>query len=511
MRLALAGREVDGERAAFAATVLLAGATFWLVPRLPMSDLPQHAAQVALWHDLLTGASKWQPLLYLNYFTPYLVGEGAALALSFVLPVSAALKAVLFLAYLGFVASCMALRVRFGGDRRLDWLFVPGYFGYACALGLYTFLVAAPLGVLFMVLAHRYASRPSPAAGALLCLADVVLFFSHGLVFLFANTIGGLFLLLSVRSWPRLLPAALPYVGAGLLCVVYALVQMRGDTAFTVETYKSGWYWDLTRLDFVAFTTGGPVGRRFNADWAMGALVVLALGAPLALGARFNRSDRNAYVPLAITCLIWLAAPMAALNFGALYPRFAIFLLPAWAFVFTPPAAGRERRDLAGALWLPILCWAFLVVRCEQLIAFGKESETFEDVLAAAEPGARAVALIFDPLSPAAGDVVAYFHFPLWYQAEKGGLVDYNFAGTPAQIVRYRPDSLPATFLTPNWTWRRPEDLDWARDETTYRYYFVRSIRPLPDGFFPGGRCAPALVKSSGPWSLFENVSCHRG
>ena len=106
-----------------------------------MIDLAQHAGQVTLWRDLLLGTSKWQSFLYINYFTPYLVGYGLALPLSFVMPVSAALKLLLTIAYCGFVAACVAQRARLGGDRRLDWLFIPGFFGYAYALGFYTTLV----------------------------------------------------------------------------------------------------------------------------------------------------------------------------------------------------------------------------------------------------------------------------------------------------------------------------------------------------------------------------------
>jgi hypothetical protein len=127
--------EVEIERLAFVATVLFAGATFWFAPRLPMTDLPQHAGQVAVWHDLLLGTSPWQSLVYVNYFTPYLVGYGAALLLSFVMPVWAALNLLLAFAYYGLVAACVALRARLGGDRRLDWLFLPGFFGYAYSWG----------------------------------------------------------------------------------------------------------------------------------------------------------------------------------------------------------------------------------------------------------------------------------------------------------------------------------------------------------------------------------------
>src|SRR5512135_54995 len=96
-------------RVAFWATVLFAAATFWFVPRPPMADLPQHAGQIALLHDLLTGESKWEPLLHIDWFTPYLVGYGSALLLSFAMAVLAAVKVVLTAAYLGFVAMCVAL------------------------------------------------------------------------------------------------------------------------------------------------------------------------------------------------------------------------------------------------------------------------------------------------------------------------------------------------------------------------------------------------------------------
>jgi hypothetical protein len=88
----LENRPVDFARVGFMASVVLAGATFWISPRLPMTDLAQHAAQVTLWRDLLLDTSKWQSFLYINYFTPYLVGYGLALPLSLVMPVSAVLK-----------------------------------------------------------------------------------------------------------------------------------------------------------------------------------------------------------------------------------------------------------------------------------------------------------------------------------------------------------------------------------------------------------------------------------
>jgi hypothetical protein len=180
---------VPSERVAFWLTVILAGATVWIVPRLPLADLPQHAGQIALWHDLTQGTSKWQSLVQVNYFTPYLVGCSLALLLSFIIPVSAALKLLLALSYYGFVLGCIALGRRMGTDRRLDWLFVTGFFGLAYLYGFFPFLIALPIGLAFMALAHRHAERPTAASGALLAVTGLVLFFSHGLVFAFATVV----------------------------------------------------------------------------------------------------------------------------------------------------------------------------------------------------------------------------------------------------------------------------------------------------------------------------------
>jgi len=504
-------KEVEVQRLAFVATVIFAGATFWFAPRLPMTDLPQHAGQVAVLHDLVLGTSKWEALLHVNYFTPYLVGYSLALLLSFVLPVSAALKLLLALAYYGFVAACVALRGRLGGDRRLDWLFIPGFFGFAYAWGFYTFLIAAPLGLLFVLLAHRYADRPTPALGVVLFLADLALFFSHGLVFLFANCIGGMFLLLGCRRVAHLLPALLPYVAVGLWCLVYALVGLRFEAARSGELFDITWGWDLTRLDFLIFSMGWPTTGGFDANWTLTVLLLLVLGAPLVLGARFNRRDSTVFVPFLMVLLVWAFVPDAAMSTWFLYQRFALFLLPFYALMFQAPAdpvpLGVMRR-----LWLPLLCWAFLALYAERLRAFATESAAFDEVLAAAQPGHRALGLVLDQGSAAIRSRAVYAHFPLWYQAEKAGFVDFNFAVFLPQVVRYRLDRAPATFrdTASASAWRIAEDFDWTRDQAAiYRYFFVRRTAPLPPAYFPAGRCEPVLLRSVGPWSVFENVNCH--
>lgn len=487
-------------RVAFWATVLFAAATFWFVARPPMADLPQHAGQIALLHDLLRGGSKWQPLVTVNWFTPYFAGYGPALLLSFVMPVLAALKLLLALAYFGFVWACVALRRALEGDERLDWLFVPSFFGIVYAAGLYTFLLAAPLGVLFVLLALRYARSPTAALGVLLLLADLVLFFAHGLVFLFANAIGGLFLLLRARGLGRLLVTALPYLGVGMLCLAYTLARLRLEPAVAGDPWSFYGGWNALRFSLPYLWAGWSTEDPHNGMFAV--LFALQLGAPLLLRDRLGRGE--ALVPFLVTALVWIAVPLRAQGTGALYLRFVLFVLPFYALAFRPQPQSSGWRGLV----LPLLCWLLLAVHVERLLAFAKESAPFEEVLAAAAPSDRALAVVFDATS-ATGSELAYMHWPAWYQAERGGFVDFNFARFLPQIVRYRPDQTPARFGQEDWAQNPAGGFDWERDgAAAYRYFFVRHRGPLPESFFPSGPCRPVPVMASGDWSLFENARC---
>jgi hypothetical protein len=85
------------------------------------------------------------------------------------------------------------------------------------------------------------------------------------------------------------------------------------------------------------------------------------------------------------------------------------------------------------------LCWSFLAIEASRSLAFAKETASFDEVLAATKPGYRALGLILYDESPAFMGFSVYGNFPVWYQAEKHGLVDYNFAHLAPQVIRYRP------------------------------------------------------------------------
>jgi hypothetical protein len=140
---------------------------------------------------------------------------------------------------------------------------------------------------------------------------------------------------------------------------------------------------------------------------------------------------------------------------------------------------------------------------------FGREAADFDTLATQLEPGQRALALIADPVSPAAGGVPAYVHHGLWYQAEHGGLVDFNFAWVQPQVVRYRVDARPPVAL--NFPWG-PQQFEWTRHQgTNYRYFLVRlGERAAPD-WFAGAPCKPSLLLKQGAWQAFEQSACPSG
>ncbi|WP_248320419.1 hypothetical protein [Caballeronia sp. Sq4a] len=505
----------------FLATVLYGAALFWIAPRPPLADLPQHAGQVMLLRDLLERASPWQSLVQLNLLTPYLIGYGLALPLTYLMPVAAALKCLMTVAYLGFVASCVGFRRHLHGDARLDWLFVPGCFGFAFGWGFYTFLVAAPLGILFIWLTYGYATALSVKKGVAIALAGAVLFFCHGLVFLFACAVGVGFVLFKQRPLAHGVRALEPFVPLGLLCIAYVLRSratdpLLGQTVPDIVVFK--WGWNLHRvLSLPVYVWGMSKSAAMYLP-----LVALMFAAPWLWRDRINR-DRAVIVPMLAVTFIWFAVPDAALKTGYLYHRFALFLLPAYALMFCPaPRSASDGRASAsgsasGSPWtawrgvgvqaaIIAGCWIFLTDQAIRLHRFAAENAPLENLLARAEPGQRALNLVFDRDSPAYGSIAAYMHQALWYQAEKHGFVDFNFATFVPQIVRFKPGMLP---LQPPALEGDPRRFDWTRDNgRQYRYFFVHKAGPLPANFFANEECDVVQVVQEGEWSLYERRDC---
>lgn len=497
-------------RILFVLAVVWGASIFWLAPHPPMVDLPQHAGQVALLRDLLLGNSRWADVMQVNLLTPYLIGYGLALPLAFVLPVAAALKVLLSAAYIAFVCLCVVLRRHFGADSRLDWLFLVSFFGFAYGWGFLTFLVAAPIGLLFVLLSDRYAMAPTATRGALVLGAGLLLLASHGLTFVFGWIVGAVLVVVRARSVRERLHRLWPHAALALACLGYFLISRHFESSYKTDIdsmFVLGWRWQrVPRALIYTWAT-------HSVSWlpTVGALLVPCF--PWLLGLRIDPARWPNLVAFAGVSVILLFAPSFAMKTAYLDERFGLFLVPAYAWMFT--CCTRSSNPwLSGRGVVAQLAWVLMIATCLGLLAmhsarawrFGQETAEFDAALSRLEPGHRGLSLVFDRSSQADQSKNVYLHYAAWYQAHKQGLIDFNFAWFVPQIARFKPDRVPAAGAGFEWG---PEYFDWQRHRgADYRYFFVRHSGQVPARLFKDAHCPPVPVAVLTGWTIFERRAC---
>lgn len=492
------------ERRLFWLTLILAAGMNWLAPRLPMVDLPQHAAQVALWRDLLLGQSPWSDLVYINLLTPYLIGYGLTLPLAFVFSIDVATRIVLTAAFLAFVGMSVLLRRHFGSDRRLDWLFLLSFHGFAWKWGFYTFLAASPMGLLFLLLAARHAARSTAGSAATLVAAGALLLFSHGLLFIAGLFLGGMLTLEPLwrqRGRTAFLLLA-PFAVLALMCLAFRMATMQLDGSMQLDAIHYGDpLWLRPSVLLISVSDLDVYGTLL-----MPVATVAAFWMPGLFGLKLNGWGPRL---LAAGLLIILAAtPFYAFQTDFLYKRFALFIPPIFALVFRASDRRGPGSDsgMAALAVLMAASWTVLAIQASRIAAFAAESRPFETLLRAAQPGKRALGLSFDKTSPAAANNYVYMHYAAWYQAEKHGFSDYNFAVFHPQVVRFRPGKDPE--IPQDLPWRQLR-LDWSEiDARLYDYFFLRASPAQLEATMRDSPCRLKMLAQDGAWVLLERQEC---
>ncbi|MDD4914631.1 MAG: hypothetical protein PHW13_06300 [Methylococcales bacterium] len=485
-------------RILFMLTAVYAAGVFWLAPRPPMADLPQLAVQAATLKDLMDGHSPWANVYTINLFTPYLTSYLAWLGLSHLFSVTVSAKILLSLGYLFFIYACIRLRKTLDGDERLDWLFIPGFFGICFKWGFFTFMLATPFCLLFIAYAKQFADTPSLRKGVHLLLTGILVFFSHGLAFWFALAVGLGFLLKRFELSKAFLWLCLPYI---LLAVFFSLYIVSKSLEASESIAQNGLYWGWYRGRLEQFLIY-ILGKEEDAIFLPITLLLFAF--PFLLGSRLKLQWHDRQIPFIVLLLVWAVWPswgfLSGMDFAFIYQRFALFTLPLYAMLFQPatPAFG-QIRTLAALTAAMLACWLFLGVQSVRMYRFADESADFDKLTAVAEPRHSALYLIFDAASPAAGNSVAYRHFPAWYQVQSQGNVEFNFAWYRNQVVIFRDNQNRAI---PRYG-SQPAAFRWREDAgDSFYYFFIRG--ELPANFFAAASCPIRKIAESGAWALYR-------
>jgi hypothetical protein len=479
----------------FAAVLVLTVAPLWISRHLPAVDMAQHAAQIGAMQEIWAGNEMFTRVFEINWFTPYLLGYVLLYLLSFLVPVAIASQILVSIALVLMpILTGRLLRV-VGADERWKWLAIPASFGLAFYWGFLTFMLAVPLGLYFLIASIRFSHAPSVRGGITIAVFGSFLFFCHAFALCFVSMLALSYVCSTGwRNLRTLLLKLVPFAAPLPLIATWLLLTHQSDG----PAQESPIVWKPLS-ERATMLLQQIVG--LDVFWTI--LLVPVAAAVLLLprlgGSRLSTRPER-WMPLVIGLAAYFTLPSTWLSTAFVFDRLGVFIVPLWLMVWDPPATTPSRRVDWLAILVPIV-WT--LANSARFAAFGKETEPFRHVLAQMEPGRTVASMIADAHSPLFSAPV-YMHFPSWYQATSGGIVDFNFGDFHVQPVRYRRDAGPRINELLGWY---PLDFRWDVDGgDKYDYFIIKSNADVSAPIFKERLGSVELVAHEGWWWLYRNV-----
>ncbi len=478
---------MNAGRAAAAIAGALCLVPIWASGHLPMVDLAQHAAQVALW------THRDDPLFFppgvyrFHWFTPYLGAYVLARAFAALFGVATALKLTVSVAAAAVPLSAAVLLKVTKGDPWWAVAAAPLAFGVSFYSGFLNFLIAIPVAILLIAAVLRFESDPSPRNGVWIALASLGLAFCHALAF----AVGVLVAAAAIAGGASDLRTKLR--GGLFLAIPFPLVAAWALTVWLGEAHvRTPIRW--TGLPSRLYRT--PAALVGSPEAAIGfAALVLVAGALVLLGVRM-RSNRAVLAALGAAGLFYLTAPDAAFHTVVLPERFPALLAVLLLTLLRMPESPRARRAVVGLLLLLALGWTFhLSIRFR---GYDREMAGFDRILEKTEPGKVLRLVAFDQMSRAVPGYPLFWNAGAWYQVRKGGFVGFSFSQLFPVLVRYEE--------TPSWAeplWTKRDTFEWREADREVDYFVFRGEHVDPRRLFPPGPNRPRPVAREGDWWLF--------
>ncbi len=467
--------ELVARRAPCYALAAIASVPVWITGYLPLQDLPLHVATIRILASFHDPAFRFGDNFVLRLGrTQYLLYDlvGAALA-----RVSTPLfaNAVLMSVYLtGTVLALEWLLGELGQDRRLCLFVVPLLVNVPFMLGLLPFLLGVPLLLAGVALSLRYLRALTPGRGALVTAAAAALFYSHVVPFLlFAVTYAALFPWTKPRSWAR---AAAPWIPVVPVVVWWATSTVAGRVTSGV-LFDVGGSRHKPILQSLAdfYQQVGAVFADRSDQWIFVALLAVALGSVVVTAIRgesFPRLARGYWVLPAtcVACYLALAEGHDYVFFIA--QRFAV-LFAVTAIPLLPMPSGS--RGTIVTIAAAVVALVSIANTAREFRRFDREEVgAFDAAIAVMPPRSRVCALIYDSGSRIVRNA-PFLHFGSYYQASRGGLVMFTYAGYPHWPVDFAPDRYPPPGgpARQRWEWT-PRQVPMAEIYPFYDYVLTR-------------------------------------
>jgi hypothetical protein len=479
----------------------LATAPAWIVEHPPLEDLPFHVSTLRVIHSYRDPTFHFQDDFFLNlggtqYGLYYIAGS----LLAYFLGVAHASIAMMCLYLGGTVLALRSLLVAIGKDGRATLFVVPLLVNVMFLYGLLPFMCGMPLMFLALAITVRQIERPTRRRGAMLGVVAIALFFAHVVPYaLFGIGFAALFPWTRPRKWLSTALPVVPSLGA-VAWWVSSSSQGKESAGALRDALRHAPY-----LDAMAHLPQWSIDVfRDATDEAH--FIALALVALLAVGLSQGDPGRakpvaRALVAIPLVCVVLYFSTGSMLgDVWLLSERFPVPGLMSLIPLMPMPRGARGWLVTGLALAVGV---SSTVNVCKHFVRFEREEVgDFDGALAAMQPGKHVAGLIYDKGSTLVNDV-PFLHFVSYYQAEKGGVVQFSNAGALYWPVRFKPGRFPPPGLRPRlrWEWT-PEQVSLSELSPYYDYVLTRGkgFNPPPGTFrlaWSGSRWA--VYARSGP------------
>ena len=462
---------------------IFATAPAWIVRHPPLQDLPFHLATIRVIHDFNDPNLHFSDFYNLEIFKTAYVGY--YLVASFFAYFLGSYKANILMMCLYLGGTPLAIRellIALKKDERLCLFAIPLGVNVMFTYGLLPFVIGFPVMFLGMAYAARDIEKPTRRTGIILGVLGVVCFFAHVLPFFLFGVVYALFFPWETpRKWVR---AALPAIPSVILAAWWFFGSAAGKAAETKHGQGGGLFasppLDVSFSQILQWSTN-VFSDQSDEKW----LLVLVIVAIVALG--FSQGERDQSSPLSrryfIVVLVCIGGFVSlADHLGDVWllaQRFPVpGLLCAIPLLRMPRA---PTRRIIATLGLLYACYGSVINTCQHFIKFELEDVgDFDEAIASMAPGKKVCGLIYDKGSSVVPNAV-FLHFVSYYQAEKGGLVMFSYAGFPHWPFTYKPDQFPPPGKMARLRW------EWTPEQTPineiYPYYDYVLVRG--NGFHP--------------------------
>jgi hypothetical protein len=477
-----------------------ASAPMWIVRHPPLQDLPFHLSTIRIiksFHDPAYGFDRDFVLTLgrTQYVLYYLLGAALASLVGVV-----AANVLLVSGYLaGTVLAMRTLLRALGRDERLCLLVVPLLYNVMFLFGLFPFLLGVPLMLWALAIAIAHFEAPSARSGALLSALALSLFYSH--IFPFGIFCIGMAVLFPWTRPSRWLVSAAPAVPAILVLGWWSTFTAAGRLARGAATDNAAdprRTLDAAIADLPNWFTNIMRDRSDEVVTIALAMVVVA-----ALGLSWGDRDRvkagaRGYVLLPLACVVlYFVLPESHGYIWIIAQRFPILFAMLAIPLLRMPRGGRGILVSGAAL---AVAMAAVVNTCQHFIRFETEEVgDIEGAIASMAPGRRVCALIYDKGSAVMTNV-PFLHFGSYYQAEKGGVVMFTYAGYAHWPVDFQPDRYPPPGrpARQRWEWT-PESVPMSEIYPYYDYVLTRG-----SGFRPPAGTYHMKWRGDEKWTVWE-------